>query len=128
MIEHLTRAQMEERRISAIPDLLALKRHGPHDRYPTAWALAVKYGVSRVRISAWRRTVLAAIAAGKDPAQALAATKATGKPWAVRPDLLRAVWKPDMTGRTFADAIEQAYGVRYHEDSACVLMHRLGVR
>jgi transposase len=128
MIQHLTRAEMEARRIRAIPDLLAISRTGPHDRYPQCSDLARKYGVSRIIIGRWRRKALAAVKAGQDPAASLRATKAKGRPFAVDPNLLRAVWQPGMTCRAFADAIERAYGVRYHEDSAGVLLRRLGVR
>ena len=129
--EHLTRAQMEERRISAIPDLLAIAQLNPHGaahRHPDIKDLARKYRVSRKTVYHWRSKALAAVMEMRDAGGALAGTKATGRPWFVHPDLLRAIWTPGMTGRAFADAIERAYGVRYHEDSAGVLMHRLGLK
>lgn len=119
----MTRAQMEARRLQAMPDL----QNGT-----SVTALATQLGVSRQSIYRWGN----AIARG----ESLAARKTPGRPSRLRTTDLPKIAKvfkdgPHKAGfpikrwtqATFALAIREATKIDYHPDHVGRIMHRLGL-
>jgi transposase len=116
----MTRAQMEARRLEAIPDIDAWKEPGQ---------LARALKISRTTLYRWKQ----ARAAGKD----LKSRPAPGRPARLTAgQMLRAIElfhagpgpvRRKWTQRNFAEAIEQEFGIRFHPDHAGRIMHRLNL-
>lgn len=119
----MTRAQMEARRLQAMPDL----QNGT-----SVTTLAAQLGVSRQSIYRWGN----AIARG----ESLASRKAPGRPSRLRTADLPKITKifrdgpykagfpiKRWTQATFALAIREATKIDYHPDHVGRIMHRLGL-
>ena len=122
----LTRDEMESRRLLAAQDL---------QRGLMQSQVARKYGVSRTTASRWQRAI-----DGKG-VEALRKRRAPGRPSRLKPEQLRlsaeiyqagpraAGYASDRwTTMRFANAIFEAFGVRYDPDHVGRIMHRLGLR
>jgi transposase len=119
----MTRAELEARRLSAIPDL--------QGDVLSASAIAKRYGVSRVTVYRWQNAI---IANGED---GLKARRTPGRPPRMTPDqirMLRAIWKDGpgpgfdhWTARRFTEAIQQHIDIEFSHDHVGRIMHRLGL-
>ena len=114
----MTRAELEARRLSAIPDL--------QGDVLSAAAIAKRYGVSRVTVYRWQNAILAN---GED---GLKIHRAPGRPSRIN-DAQRAAicrlfrrerW---WTQSRFADALSNELGIEYSPDHVGRIMHRLGL-
>jgi transposase len=118
----MTRAELEARRLSAIPDLQSEMSQR---------AIAKRYGVSRRTIYQWKSML-------SNGENGLKARKAPGRPPRMTPDqirMLRAIWKEGpgigfdhWTARRFAEAIQQHIDIEFSHDHVGRIMHKLGLR
>lgn len=95
LYEKLTRQEMEQRRISAIPDLNSSR---------SLHSIARRYHVSPITVSRWK----ARLANGN-----MAEHKAPGRMPKVTFEQAQALWKPGMRPRYLRRAILNTYGVEY---------------
>jgi transposase len=121
---HLTRTEMEERRMNAARELQKGTRRS---------MVARRCGVSRTTISRWTRDLTAA----KGNLDALRARKSTGRPSRLGAKQMQAVvelWDSGMfheikwTTQKFAQALLAEFGVHYDPDHVGRIILRLGLR
>ena len=112
----MTRAELEARRLSAIPEL-------DNPTIPVA-KLAMQYNVSRLTIYRWRKA--------RVNGSTMKASKAAGRPPKLTPEQVQSCKRAydsitRQSQKDFANTVEALTGVLYDQDHIGRLMHKWGL-
>ena len=123
----MTRAELEARRLSAIPDL--------QGDVLSASGIAKRYGVSRVTVYRWQNAIIAngenglkaRRTPGRPPRMTPKQMNSAARLFRIGPGIVLNAATHRWTQRLFAKAIYQQIGIKFSDDHVGRIMHRLGL-